>query len=128
MRKCTVLSLNFFSGTLAPGWHPACQDQHWGTKAVAGFSGRCAEEQGQFNLKRWRDMSVSFAEIMHRIQPGAQQGQSMHGKQALRGLKSRKVSLKPHNGKVGEADTGPSCGHDGLETAPFQACGARHGL
>ena len=32
--------------------------------------------------------------------------------------------MKSLNGKVGEADAGPSCGHDGLETAPFQDCGA----
>ena len=29
------------------------------------------QEQGQFNLKRWRDMSMSLAETLERIQPGA---------------------------------------------------------
>ena len=31
-----------------------------------------AKEQGQFNLKRWRDMSMSLAETMERIQSGSQ--------------------------------------------------------
>eukprot|EP00439_Symbiodinium_sp_Y106_P072976 s725_g13.t1 len=40
----------------------------WGPHARRKKCEELAAEQGQFNLKRWRDMSVSFAEIMHRIQ------------------------------------------------------------
>ncbi|CAE7250718.1 abcB4 [Symbiodinium natans] len=44
-----------------------CEELAAETRQSLKFSGS-REEQGQFNLKRWRDMSVSFAEIVHRIQ------------------------------------------------------------
>ena len=36
------------------------------------FRSGTRKEQGQFNLKRWRDMSMSLAESLERIQLGTQ--------------------------------------------------------